>query len=256
MKDYGLGYVNSFLLALIFYILILSSIFLHFSIYKSNAVKYTDIKDSFVDVDLGSYANKISKTNQNIQEQEITQENQTQGKETTNKEVETQDVKQEASDINSLFGNLKDFQEEKTNKIQSSEKSVKNSTNKPQELSNLFNSLNDNLLKTEDEKVGESSQKQMTGIYDEFRGKVRRILEERWRLYEASGNFAVLVKYYIDSDGKFGYTLVEKSYNEDFDAKVLEFLGNLSGKFIAYPPRNLKFEGSMNLSDKVTVGSV
>ena len=256
MKDYGLGYVNSFLLALIFYILILSSIFLHFSIYKSNAVKYTDIKDSFVDVDLGSYANKISKTNQNIQEQEITQENQTQGKETTNKEVETQDVKQEASDINSLFGNLKDFQEEKTNKIQSSEKSVKNSTNKPQELSNLFNSLNDNLLKTEDEKVGESSQKQMTGIYDEFRGKVRRILEERWRLYEASGNFAVLVKYYIDSDGKFGYTLVEKSYNEDFDAKVLEFLGNLSGKFIAYPPRNLKFEGSMNLSVKVSVGSV
>ena len=103
MKDYGLGYVNSFLLALIFYILILSSMFLHFSIYKSNAVKYTDIKDSFVDVDLGSYANKISKTNQNIQEQEITQENQTQGKETTNKEVETQDVKQEASDINSIF---------------------------------------------------------------------------------------------------------------------------------------------------------
>ncbi|WP_300702182.1 TonB C-terminal domain-containing protein [uncultured Campylobacter sp.] len=247
MKDYGLGSINSFLLALLVYMSLVFFVFFKIST-KDDVVKYTDLKDSFVDVDLGAFSAK-NLTQEKKQEEDALKENEKTGQETTNKEVKTQEVKQEQSDINSLFGNIKDFQEEKSTKVQSSAKSTPDAS-KPKDVAELFKQLNDNLLPQEQE-IGESTNAQMTGVYDEFRGKIRRILEQRWRLYEASGNFKVLIKYYIDSNGKFGYTHVEKSYDENFDAKVLEFLNTLNGKFIAYPPKNQNFQGDMELSDKL-----
>ncbi len=246
MKDYGLGAVNSFLLSLLLYFCLLFFLLVKIGS-EEKSIKYTDLKDSFIDVDLGVFSTK-SQTQDNKQENSVEKKEEV-AKETTNKELVTKDIKQEQSDINSLFGNLKDFKEEKNTKIQSSQKSS-DKTSSLKDPASVLKELNDNLLPT-NEDIGESSNAQITGVYDEFRGKLRRILEQRWRLYEANGNFKVLIKYTIDSNGKFSYTHIQKSYDESFDAKVLEFLNNLNGKFIAYPPRNEAFHGDMELSDKI-----
>ncbi|TQR30319.1 energy transducer TonB [Campylobacter sp. MIT 99-7217] len=247
MKDYGLGSLNAFLLSLLVYMGLVFFIFFKIASDYKSIVNYTDIKDSFIDVDLGSFTPKTP-TQNNQEKENPAKEQEKQGQETTNKAVETKQEKQSASNINSLFGNLKDFQEEQSTAVQSSAKSTPKASSQ-KSASELFKQLNDNLI-PENTPQGESSQKQKTGIYDQFLGSVKRKLEENWGLYQRSGNFAVELKFFIDSNGKFGYTSVSKSYNEEFDNKVLEFLKNLEGKFIVYPPDG-RYEGQARLSDEI-----
>ncbi|EPA1149881.1 TonB C-terminal domain-containing protein, partial [Campylobacter jejuni] len=64
---------------------------------------------------------------------------------------------------------------------------------------------------------------------------------------------SVKVKIFIDENGKFGYTSVEKSGNPLYDAKVAEFLESQKGKFITYPPQNKNISITMNLRDEAKV---
>ena len=121
---------------------------------------------------------------------------------------------QKSTNINDLFGEIKEFQTEKTTKVQSSGKKQKE-------------------------------------LYNKFLGAVERKLHKNWNLYERSGNFAADVKYQIDSNGYFRYTSVTKSGNAEFDTKVLDFLSTLEGKYIAVPPNKKVFKGSVRLSDEV-----
>lgn len=51
-----------------------------------------------------------------------------------------------------------------------------------------------------------------------------RIITQRWtQYYPNSEKISVKVKIFIDENGKFGYTSVEKSGNPLYDAKVAEF---------------------------------
>lgn len=245
MRDYGLGPFNAFLLAILVYMALICLIFFQLNEYQKEAVEYTDTENTFVDVEIGEF--KPRNINQIQQEQETQTQALDEGKETTNKEVKTEKVEQKASDISSLFGNVKDFQEQKTAKVQSSAKSSAGA--KSQTAANLFNSVGDNLMPDNEKPSGEGSEKQMKGVYDEFLGKIRRIIEERWKLYQTLGQFKVLLHFSINAKGEFSYTSVSKSYDEAFDAKVLEFLTNLKGKFIAYPPDNKTFKGMINLED-------
>ncbi|EDO8962893.1 TonB C-terminal domain-containing protein, partial [Campylobacter coli] len=68
-----------------------------------------------------------------------------------------------------------------------------------------------------------------------------------------SENISVKVKIFIDENGNFGYTSVEKSGNSLYDAKVAEFLENQKGKFIAYPPQNKSISITMNLKDEAQI---
>ena len=106
-------------------------------------------------------------------------------------------------------------------------------------------------MASKDEKVGESAKKQQTGIYDKFKGALRRKFQENWTLYEKSGDFKVKFEYIIESNGIFKYTFVEKSYNPEFDEKVMDFLQNLQGKYIALPPDNKAYHGDAILSDEI-----
>ncbi len=241
MKNYGIGIFNAFLLAMAVYAGLLFFIFFKADI--GHAVKYTDIKDSFIDVEFGEYKKQEQPKPKKVEPKKD------EGQETTNKMLKVEEP-QKATDINELFGDTKKFQQEKTNKVQSSEQSIPDATKPPKVEQKK--ELKDNLIPT-NQRVGESVQKQQKGIYDKFLGAIRRKLQENWTLYERSGNFTAKLEYIIESNGYFRYTSITKTGNADFDAKVLDFLSTLQGKYIAVPPKNKAYKGSANLSDEITI---
>lgn len=254
MKNDGLGNFNSFLLALAVYIFVAGFVFFKLVDKELPAVKYTDLKDSFVDIELANSSEISTPKEKTIDEKPTNKEELDVEKlfaQTTNKAVKTESVNQKATDFNALFGNVKEIQEEKTTKVQSSAQSSSKTTATNQSASQLVSQLNDNLIPDEIQKDGSNIQNQRTGIYDEFLGKVTRVITQRWKQYYPSGQIAVAVKIVIDGDGKFSYTSVEKSGNPLFDEKVLEFLESQKDKFIAYPPKGEPVRISMNLKDEV-----
>lgn len=244
MKNYGLGNLNSFLLALIVYFLVILIVFFRITAFKDPSIKYTDLKDSFIDIELTQSSNKIANSDIN-KEVDIAKL----FEKTTNKFVQTENIDQKETNFNDLFGNVKDIQDEKTTKVQSSAKPNIQNSSSDKNASQLVKNLENTLL-TQNSNT-DSIQIQRTGIYDEFLGKITRIIEERWKLNKSQGNLSVRVKIFIDSNGKFGYTSVEKSNDIAFDKKVMDFLENLQGKFIAYPPKNQSINITMNLSDEL-----
>ncbi len=256
MKNYGLSNLNSFLLAFAIYFCIVVFIFFRLVSEVDPPLQYTDIKDSFVDIEFAKPSKQII-VQQNIPK-EI--ENPTQQidieklfAQTTNKAVESEDFNQKMSNFNELFGNIKDMQEEKTTKIQSSAKPGVSSAPKPQ-ASELVKQLNDSLLQEEGSTQGENTETQKTGIYDEFLGRVTRVITQRWiQYYPNNEEISVKVKIFINENGNFGYTSVEKSGNTLYDAKVAEFLESQKDKFIAYPPQNKNINIIMNLRDGIKV---
>ncbi|MBK1972504.1 TonB C-terminal domain-containing protein [Campylobacter sp. TTU-622] len=246
MKNSGFSNLNSFLLALVVYFLIVLIVFFRIVVFKDPAIKYTDLEDSFIDIELAQNSDKIANpdTKEEIDIAKLFEK-------TTNQFVKTENIDQKETNFNDLFGNVKDIQTEKTTKIQSSTKSNEQSRlPNDQNASQLVQNL-DNTLLTQNSNTNNIQQTQRTGIYDEFLGKITRIIEERWKLNKSQGNLSVRVKIFIDSNGKFGYTSVEKSNDIAFDKKVMDFLENLQGKFIAYPPKNQSINITMNLSDEL-----
>ena len=95
--------------------------------------------------------------------------------------------------------------------------------------------------------------KKQKGVYDKFFGVIERKLNENWNLYERNGNFTVVIEYQIESNGFFRYTYVTKSGNTEFDAKVMDFLSTLDGKYFATPPYKKPYNGIAILSDEVSL---
>lgn len=257
MKKFGLSNLSSFILAFLIYLIIVCILFFRLSQESKIFVKYSDLQDSFVDIELGQSSlnikEKIKDTNDiSAKEQDL----QKLFRQTTNKEIKTSDIEQQEANLNSLFGNIKDFQDNKSTKVQSSIKSQEKAKSN-EKASRLLKELNDSLLIQDSNISSNNTKEQLVGVYDKFLGAIRRNLEQRWRLYEASGNFEVIIKFFIDADGKFGYTEYTKSYNDNFDKKIENFLKNLDGKYIALPPNGQKYEIIMNLSDKIkNIGDV
>lgn len=73
MKNYGLSNLNSFLLALAIYISIVILVFFRLVSEVEPAIQYTDIKDSFVDIELAEPSKQVitqSNTPKEIQNQQ------------------------------------------------------------------------------------------------------------------------------------------------------------------------------------------
>ncbi len=249
MKNYGLSNLTSFCLACGVYFIVVGFVFFRLVTMQEPVLSYTDIKDSFINVELSEASTQISSPKPTPKPQETPLNVNDLFAQTTNKMVKTENVNQKATDFNALFGNVKEIQEEKSTQIQSSKKSGQGTNS--QSAAELLKQLNDNLIPEESTANGQSTQAQKVGIYDEFLGKVERVIKQRWsQYYPNPKNIGVKVKIFIDSEGKFGYTSVEKSYDSIFDAKVLEFLESQKGKFIAYPPKNKGVAITMNLKDE------
>ena len=250
MKNYGIGFFNAFILAMAVYAGLIFFIF--YNRESSKMVSYTDIKDS-ISVEITEYKKpeaEVKPEKKAKPKPKPKKEATAVGQETTNKMVKTEAEAQKSPNINELFGDIKEFQTEKTTKVQSSEQSVPDAA-KP-ETKETVAQRGDSLMPTK-EKVGETSGKKQKGLYNKFLGAVERKLHENWNLYERSGNFVAEIKYQIESNGFFRYTAVSKSGNDEFDTKVLDFLSTLEGKYVAVPPNKKVYKGSARLSDEITM---
>ncbi|MGH2305712.1 TonB C-terminal domain-containing protein [Campylobacter taeniopygiae] len=254
MKKYGLSNLNSFLLALAVYLIVIAFVFFRLITQIAPAIQYTDLKDSFIDIELSEPSKQTAanpNTSKNLQKPDDQVDINKLFAQTTNQSVKTEDMDQQANNFNELFGNIEEMQDTKTTKIQANAQSASSTTPKPQ-ASELIKKLNDSLIEEQNLTQGESTKTQKMGVYDEFLGKVVRVITQRWKQYYPNNKeISVRVKIFIDENGKFGYTSVEKSGDSLYDAKVAEFLESQKGKFITYPPQNKSISIIMNLKDEI-----
>ncbi|MBF7047943.1 energy transducer TonB [Campylobacter volucris] len=252
MQEHSEYTARSLIYAILIYFSVVFLVFFKVVQYKPQALEYTDDPNSFINIELGDNVNTNPlSTPQEAQKeslQDLFEKNIVQ-KYTTNKNVKTQDVEQQASKFNELFGDLEDYQEEKTTKVQSSMPSKQPIFSQREQISDFSKQFNESLQTNQE--LGQSLIEQKVGIYDQFLGAVRKYLEERWRVYNPSGNLSIDVEFIIDNNGYFHLVNSSKSFSENFDTKAQEFLKNLEGKYITLPPNGKIRQIKMKLSDVI-----
>lgn len=239
----------AFFYALLVYIFVVLLVFFKLYNYKDLAVKYTDMKDAYIDIELGANV-PIVNTPMNQKELKELFEQEELKKHITEKMKNVDKLDKKESNLNELFGKL-DFQENKSSKIQASHKSQKKSKDLAVNITKKLDSLKENISI-----IGQNQNESKAGVYDPFLGALRRILEQRWRLYKSSGDFKARVNFSIDASGYFSYDYVELSGDDEFDKKLNSFLENLKGKYITLPPNSKPYSGVLELSDKIKQGQL
>ncbi|AJC84071.1 Tol-Pal system subunit TolA [Campylobacter peloridis] len=252
MEENSINNLKAFIYSVLIYFFVILIVFFKVIQYKPQAIEYTDDPNSFINIELGDNINKNYFDNtQQLQKdslQDLFKDNLLQ-KYTTNKNIKTQDIDQKSSQFDELFGKIDDYQEEKTTKVQSSMPSQKPIFTQREKINNFSQQLNENLQFNQE--LGQSLMEQKIGVYDQFLGSVRKYLEDRWRIYNPSGNLSIEVEFIVDNNGYFYLLNYTKSYNDNFNKKVEEFLQNLEGKYITLPPNGKIRQIKMQLSDVV-----
>ncbi|TXE84441.1 TonB C-terminal domain-containing protein [Campylobacter peloridis] len=252
MEENSINNLKAFIYSVLIYFFVILIVFFKVIEHKPQAIEYTDDPNSFINIELGDNINKNYFDNtQQLQKdslQDLFKDNLLQ-KYTTNKNIKTQDIDQKSSQFDELFGKIDDYQEEKTTKVQSSMPSQKPIFTQREKINNFSQQLNENLQFNQE--LGQSLMEQKIGVYDQFLGSVRKYLEDRWRIYNPSGNLSIEVEFIVDNNGYFYLLNYTKSYNDNFNKKVEEFLQNLEGKYITLPPNGKIRQIKMQLSDVV-----
>lgn len=168
-------------------------------------------------------------------------------KEEQKKKVEKKVEKQKS--LNDLFASATDNNknleenEKRENAIQSRRKSDKETlaSNKKKSSSQKAN-----------EKGEASGKSMMTGIYNEFLGKIEKQLVTLWNTYTSlSGNDAT-IKITIDENGRLSeYRILELSYNDEFNQKVRDFENVLERTQFPKPPNGKPFTHKYKLQDLI-----
>lgn len=234
----------AFFYALLIYLIVVVFVFFKIYTYKDRAIKYTDMKNTYIDLELGdSVPSPVIKT----QEPNINQLfNQKSIKKHVSSKLDIVAKKDEKeSNLGELFSNL-DYKEKKSTKVQAAYKSNIKTSNLAQDIAKKLDNLKENTAI-----VGQNKKESKAGVYDPFLGALRRILEQRWRLYNSSGEFKAMVYFTIDTDGYFYYEKVIPSGDKAFDDKLYNFLSNIKGKYITLPPHQKPYFGILELSDKI-----
>jgi len=212
--------------------------------YEQKAKRYTSKKNSFITVTIAE--KKIIKKQKRVQKKikkqkvEEKKEKKIQKIEKKSKEKIKKSIKRttQADPLKSLFKSIdtKKFKKIKDRNItlkkeqnQNSRipQKAQNSSTKKLSASKIIKSLT-----LENASVSDSKK---TGEYDKYIGKISDILDEKWQETPGSiaGNSAsVTVK--IDKFGNFSYKIDSLSYNNEFNAKLENFLESLKDE--KFPP--------------------
>lgn len=167
--------------------------------------------------------------------------------------VEENIVKPEQKEIEEIKPEKKEIKPE-------SKEETKDQESKKQNLNDLFaatTSNNEKLTKATSEvkskKTGAKQSKgaisdkdagksQLTGIYDAFKGGVRKKLTTLWSRYNGGSNNDALVSITIYADGKLkSYEILELSYDSDFNQKLRDFMESLYNQDFPKPPNNEEY---------------
>lgn len=167
--------------------------------------------------------------------------------------VEENIVKPEQKEIEEIKPEKKEIKPE-------SKEETKDQESKKQNLNDLFattTSNNEKLTKATSEvkskKTGAKQSKgaisdkdagksQLTGIYDAFKGGVRKKLTALWSRYNGGSNNDALVSITISADGKLkSYEILELSYDSEFNQKLRDFMESLYNQDFPKPPNNEEY---------------
>ncbi len=232
-----------FIFSLCLYCSIVFAVFFYLNHNDTIVKRYTSKKDNFLQVSIVQKPRIQTppKVEQKIEKTPIKNEKPKEEMKTT---------KKQNIGIKSLFG--KTTKDINITKLPSKNKTVaaKISRLKPAEkvkstkASKLANSLN---FKTSQPTKKFAS----SGEYDEFRGKVQEILTNHWNTMEDLGIIAnAHVKVQIDKNGNFSYNIVNLSYNNVFNQKLVEFLEQM--KKVEFPKNTygISFNEPIKFSSK------
>ena len=88
----------------------------------------------------------------------------------------------------------------------------------------------------------DAGKSQLTGIYDAFKGGVRKKLTALWSRYNGGNNNDALVSITISADGKLkSYEILELSYDSEFNQKLRDFMESLYNQDFPKPPNNEEY---------------
>lgn len=88
----------------------------------------------------------------------------------------------------------------------------------------------------------DAGKSQLTGIYDAFKGGVRKKLTALWSRYNGGSNNDALVSITISADGKLkSYEILELSYDSEFNQKLRDFMESLYNQDFPKPPNNEEY---------------
>ena len=90
-----------------------------------------------------------------------------------------------------------------------------------------------------------------SGIYDPYRGKIQRILNEHWKLYSVTQTQEVIISAYISPQGLLEITGYDSlGLSSEFKAKVKDYIGKMQGYNFGTPPEGKDFSFRAILKDK------
>lgn len=227
--------VGLYFLALVFLFYKMSSI--------DEAKQYTDLKDSFMDVFVVSQerSEDIVSPKKNIEKPKEPE-----------KIIETpQETKPKKEEIKEEIVKEKEKpKEEKKENIQDVFKNIKitkpvKKENKQETSSRqLFDSINKDI-------TNKAPATQAKGEFDEYKGKINRLIQEKWSLYRVGSANNAKVKVFIDRNGNVKYKITTLTYDADFNDKVRDFLMKLSEDTLPPPPDGVTFSINLTLTDEV-----
>lgn len=262
---------NAFIISLAIYIALLGFIVYKAGFAIKQAQKYTDTKDAFMDVLIVTEerADTIMAPKAEIKKPEPApeppkpepiKEEPKEEQITTNKAVEPEpepvqpepvkEPEPEVINMGDLFKDLnvsKPKPQAKPKAVQSNKKSAKENKSAKQKASEAINAL-----QTSD-KV-RAPKDGLTGEYDEFKGAITRIIQQRWQKYSANTNDSVQVRIIFGANGKIiSYSFVTRSYDAEFQSKARDLLENLKTVNFPSTPSGQREEMVFNLSDEIEI---
>lgn len=243
------NYTLGFLISILIYFSIVFGIFMYVNSNELHVKKYTSKKDDFLEVSIVQKNHKTTQIKEQkkpineIKKQELIQKEQKQVEEVkVNENTEIKEKKSQPN-VQNLFEKitLKPTKTIKKENKKIEKKNLPQKTNKASKIAQNLNFENSVSLNSSNS----------SGEFDEFKGKIQEILQSHWAsTIDTIDGSSANVKIIIDKNGNFSYDIVNLSYNNTFNEKLLAFLQQMQKVQFPKNDKNVPFL-NITFSDKM-----
>jgi len=245
-------------LSLVIYISLLFFIFSYLGQIDIKSKQYSSSKNNFIEVSISDI--KAPKKHKAARKKKSAEKKHKKKKIEKNKKNKKRKVKKSikrtsvSNSLKSLFKNINTSKYVKKYKEKNLTKKIVQNENSriPQKSNNLeIENRASKIIKSLSLENVNSSKTKNTGEYNKYLGKISDILDQKWQDTPGTiaGNSAI-VTVRIDKFGNFSYKVDSLSYNNEFNAKLQNFLESLKDeKFPPYKKGNY-IEIRVNFKDE------
>ena len=236
-------------LSLVIYISLLFFIFSYLGQIDVKSKQYSSSKNNFIEVSISDI--KAPKKHKVARKKKSVEKKKRNRKRKVKKSIKLTSV---SNSLKSLFKNINTSKYMKKYKEKNlTKKTVQNENSRiPQKSNNLeIENRASKIIKSLSLENVNSSKTKNTGEYNKYLGKISDILDKKWQDTPGTiaGNSAT-VTVRIDKFGNFSYKIDSLSYNNEFNAKLQNFLESLKDeKFPPYKKGNY-IEIRVNFKDE------